>query len=194
MKVFLLRVFLILTLLLANSNATSSQIRETSLIRRLYLDLLNVPPTPHEVDWLLIYHANNSFETAVCWILSKPELFSAESNKEACKQYLLSDAYKNKPKQKLTSEILKYIIEYQSGYNALSIKDSETMLIEMSIRWGGEDIIEVIDYMCVCLMSRSTNIDEANKLIKIFKNELQPFLGYKAVLAEIKTFDDFLTK
>ena len=194
MEVFLLRVFLILTLLLTNLNADSSQIRETSLIRRLYLDLLNVPPTPHEVDWLLIYHPNNSFETAVCWILSKPELFSAESNKEACKQYLLSDAYKNKPKQKLTPEILKHIIEYQSGYNVLSIKDSETMLIEMSIGWGGEDVIEVIDYMCICLTSRSTNIEEANRLIKIFKNYSQTFMGYKAVLAELKTFEDFLTK
>ena len=194
MEVILFRVFLILTFLLANLNATSSQIRETSLIRRLYLDLLNVPPTPHELDWLLIYHPNNSFETAVCWILSKPELFSAESDKEACEQYLLSDVYKNKAKQKLTPETLKRIIEYQIGYNIVGIKDPETMLIEMSIGWGGEDIIEVIDYMCICLMSRSTNIDEANKLIKIFKNQPHQFLGYKAVLIEIKTFEDFLTK
>ena len=102
--------------------------------------------------------------------------------------------FRNKPTQKLTPEILKHIIEYQSGYNVLSIKDSETMLIEMSIGWGGEDVIEVIDYMCICLTSRSTNIEEANRLIKIFKNYSQTFMGYKAVLAELKTFEDFLTK
>ena len=55
-------------------------------------------------------------------------------------------------------------------------------------------VIDVIDYISVCLTARVTNVTETNELLDIYKNCSSVEDGYMAVLKAIKNYKDYKTK
>lgn len=161
--------------------------KESHLIRRLYLELLDCPPTPGELEWLLVYTVE-PYVSAVNWILYKNEKY----NNESFRTYLLSSCYKEKPLNELSSKKIDYIIQYQIGKRHLSVEEASRVFVELAIKLKGSNVLDVIDYMCVCLMARETNVKEANILLAEFRTHSNEIDGYIAVLERIKRFEDVI--
>jgi hypothetical protein len=159
---------------------------EARLIRKLFLDIKRVPPTPNELDWYLTYNPK-PYNTAVDWIIGN-------TNTQLTKEFLLSENYKKAPLEYLSQPMLDYIIKYQSGSINTTIDQANKQLVKVSIAGGEDNVTDTIDYMSVCLTARSTDVKEINELTKIFKSRSSEEEGYLAVLDEIKTYKDYKTK
>ena len=157
---------------------------ESRLIRRLFLDVRNVPPSPAELNWYLCYN-HEPYKTAVEWISSQNQI---------SKDYFLSDEYKQKFPTKLDQSTLDLIVKYQGGNINVTNKEADKLLVKVSIAGGEENTTDVIDYMSSCLMARSTNVQETNELLKIYKQYLKEEDGYLAVLDKMKTYSDYMFK
>lgn len=185
----------ILFLLIGTSSiGTNNSLKESRLIRRLYLDLLFYPPTPEELDWFLVYNTSNSYEVAVNWILSLPGIIGEDIDKDQYKIYLFSANYKNKLPIKLTPKEVDFLIKYQSGKKQCSIEIASQYFIKYAIQWKGSNPLDVIDYMALCLMAEETTVEEANKLLGIFRKYPVENEGYLAVLEELKKNDKVIYK
>ena len=183
--IFLALLVLFPIKIIANTN-------ESYLIRRAYIDVLGIVPTTQEVEWYCVYNTNG-YKLAVDWLL--------ECNKHKWilpKEYsrilLLSSEYKNLPKMKIPKEQVYKNLLYVTGsplvINTENIKKASEKLIENAIASSNGDS-EVIDYMCDALMSRTSNLEEANKLTSVIKNSSKPENEtWMNVLEEILELED----
>lgn len=168
---------------LAGDNSTM----EARMIRRVFLDVKKVPPSPAELEWYLIYNTK-SYEKAVDWIVN------STNNYTLLKTYLLSDKYKQKESIKMDQLMLDNIIKYQSGNLNNSLDEASTILVRNAISCGEDNTVDTIDYISTCLMARPTRTQEINELLQIFRGYPNDKDGYLAVLDKIKTYPDFFTK
>lgn len=157
---------------------------EARLIRKAFLDIKRVPPTPDELNWYLCYNSK-PYETAINWLVSNTKNLNL-------KEYLLSEEYKISSPYKLDDEMQNLIIKYQCGNLNLSNKEADKALIKLSILCGEGSTIDTIDYMASCLMARPTTTKEINVLLKLFKEQNTEEAGYLAVLNVLKTYKDFV--
>jgi len=186
MRPFLIKLVSVILIFRISSVGFSveNSIREARLIRRLFLDIRKVPPSPEELNWYLCYNPE-PYKAAVDWIVSQTGV---------SKEYLLSEEYKQKYPTKLDQSMLDFIIKYQCGNSQLSIEESNKLLIKLSIIEGEDNVTDVFDYMAFCLISRATNVQETNELLKIYKQYSKEEDGYYAVLQQLKTYSDYKFK
>jgi hypothetical protein len=157
---------------------------EARLIRKAFLDIRHVPPSPGELDWYLIYNTN-SYQAAIQWLVSQTNTFYL-------KDYLLSKEYKQSAPVKLTQETLDSIIKYQCGNLNVTSEQADILLVKLAVVCGEDNITDTIDYIAVCLIARPTNVQEINMLMKIYKDQSTEVDGYLAVLKNLKTHKDFV--
>lgn len=148
---------------------------ESFLIRRAYIDVIGVVPTAEEIDWYCVY-SRNGYEMAVDWLLKHPNYSWDHVSKEQAKKILLSEEYKSFRKMPLSKDKLNKIILYIVGSSEKitddSVKNASLKLIEEAKNSSNNDL-EAIDYIAYKLMSRVTNMDEANYLNKFLKEKLK---------------------
>ena len=141
---------------------------DSYIIRRAYLDVLGVVPTIDEIEWYCVYNTKGYF-MAVDWLLQQPAYtsrpYSSTSNLE---QLLKSPGYKDLRKVQLPDKTREEIIFYVAGkkYTADKLKLREAKLeIIAGAKMCATGDLDVLDYMANQLMSRTTNLAEANELL-----------------------------
>jgi hypothetical protein len=186
-----------LLVFLFNTSNASDKLDEPYLIRRAYLDALGVIPTIQEIEWYCVYN-KNGYSLAIDWILAC-EKYNWTLPKDYSRIILLSSEYKELSKMKLTKDQVHKNLLYVTGGDVNNItekstKEASLKLIKTAIASSNSEG-EAIDYMCESLMSRSTNLEEINKLNKILKestkNEDDMWMD---VLQEIMELEDVNSK
>jgi hypothetical protein len=180
-------------LLLNKINAAED---ESFIIKRAYLDTIEVIPTQTEIEWYLVYN-KNGYEIAVDWLLTNKK-YKWNIPKEYAKILLLSKEYQHLPKMLLNQlqirKNLLYVVGMDQEPTIENVEIAKLSLVKMAIESGGTET-EIMDYMANSLMCRSTNLEENNIISKIIressKNENDTWLE---VLNTILQFEDVKTK
>lgn len=164
-----MRAFLFLVVLWSTVITAFSQPATSTLIRRAYLDVLQRPPTPAEMEWYLTYNTSNSYQVAVEYIANNSQQLDA-----TCVKILLnSPSYKETLPRPLTTVELKNTLLYSVGMNIKDHSDNNIHQAKLKlIQWAKAectDTLDIIDVMCNVLMSRTTSVKEANHWLKTFK-------------------------
>ena len=148
---------------------------ESFSIRRAYIDVIGVVPTAEEIDWYCVYN-KNSYEMAVDWLLKHPNYSWNDISKQEARKILLSNEYKNFRKMPLSKDKLNKIILYLAGSSDEvadeAVKKASIKFIK-DARTSSDNDLEAIDHITYRLMSRVTNIEEANYLSKFLKEKLK---------------------
>lgn len=168
----IMRAFLFLSLVLQMMFggimlADNHQSNEIRLIRRAYLDVTGLLPTPEEMDWFVVYN-NNGYQLAV-------EHLTTKYNTHLTAKHMLSSAYVLLKPSEISIVQLKRSVLYLVG---LLGNDSIT---EQEFQQGKQRLIEqalmcttsnddAIDYICNLLMSRVSSVQENNMLIRKFRD------------------------
>lgn len=179
------------------SAIAGEKIKDEYLIRRAYLDVLNVVPTIEEIDWYVVYNTTNSYQLAVDFLLSR-ENKKWNIDNQIGRVLLMSEAYKNMPLRALPKETIEKCVMYVVGdlknnYTQENVNNSIKKLIELSEKTSN-DQLDRIDYICNCLMSRTTTLEEANSLLTIFKNEKNEQVAWYKVVNRILQLPDVCCK
>jgi hypothetical protein len=166
-------VFLTLTLGDIFSNSGRD---ESYQIRRAYIDVLGVFPTAAEIDWYCVYN-EFGYQLAVEWLsrssrrLGEPTLSAQE-----LKTKLLSSEYKSITRQPLPRESLDkaifYFIGEKSSTDKAKFREAKLKFIAYA-RLDAVGELDAIDCMAYQLMSRTTNLKEANSLLKCLREGLE---------------------
>lgn len=142
-------------------------IRTETLIRRAYLDISGHVPTVEEIDWFCVYN-RNSYELAVDSLLER-DVSKWNRTKQQMKQMLMSEEYKLQSPRPIDVDVqIAYVVgmgDQEITPNNINI--AKNKLIECA-RLCSNNEGEIIDYMCNALMSRSSNVQEANMLTHKF--------------------------
>lgn len=184
--------YLLCCLPLSFGEEGNNKVKESQLIRRVYLDVLNVPPSIKELEWYEVYNTNG-YVLAVEYVLNNKSNVLIPSFKKILKEFLLSQEYKLKEFTPLSLEQRDIIIKYQSGIWT-SEEEANKKLVLDAIISNEPGVMDPIDYLAECLMGRDTSAEEATLLNKILKRYPSEEEGYLMVLEELKTFKDFYTK
>jgi len=164
-----MRAFLFLVVSWMLVTTTYCQPPTATLIRRAYLDVLHRPPTVAEMEWYLSFNTSNSYEVAVEYIAKT----SVHLDATCVKILLNSNAYKDTLPRALTTVELKDTLLYSVGLNTRDHSDAAIHTAKLKlIAWAqaeSSDPLDIIDVMCNVLMSRSTNIVEANHWLKMYR-------------------------
>jgi hypothetical protein len=145
------------------------------LIRRLYLEVLNAPPTPSEIEWYFVYN-KNPYNTALNQVLKERAKRDAGYPTIKMKAYYETDSFKNKPPEKLTKQALNFI----------------NKLIEDAIAVSDGHPVDGFDYLSECLINRLLSAAEADRLMKEYQKHPDEKSGYLAVFNLLTQFEDFL--
>jgi hypothetical protein len=187
--------FLLALLVLGPIEITAKE-SDSFVIRRAYIDVIGVVPTTQEIEWYCVYN-NDGYNLALDWLMNHKD-YGCNGHIIYTKEFLMSREYKNSPKVKIEKKQvyknLLYVTGIKEELSLDSISKAQSRLIQNAIACGDGDT-EIIDYMCNALMSRDSNLKEANKLTKIIKesnkNELDTWMD---VLNEILKFEDVNSK
>ena len=188
-----LTIFLIVLLfpLEGGTDSTNNLLRETHLIRRLYLEILNIPPTPHEMEWYLVYN-KDSYQTALNHAIKERAKRDAGYPTIKMKAYYETDLFKNKSPEKLPKQVLNFIIKYQAGGVNDTLETCINKLIQTAIVVSDSDPVNGFDYLAECLINRPLSAKEANDLLKEYRKHSKEKDGYLAVFNSLTQFEDFL--
>jgi len=193
-------LFLVLSFLIISSKVLTAVEDDSFFIRRMYLDVLGRVPTTEEIDWFCVYN-KNGYSLAIDWALSLPDNKMKHYPKDQAKEILLSDGYKNYKKVPISKEQLQKNVMFSVGDGDLKLteenfKKSCSRLIDFALS-SSDTETDVIDYITNKLMSRLTNMDEANYLMLCFKNKRKTVSEKEAwmfVLDEILSLPDVKMK
>lgn len=186
------KLFCFFLVLLVLSKEVTAREDESFLIKRVYLDTIGIIPTQEEIEWYCVYNTNG-YELAVNWVIASKK-YKWNIPREYAKEILLSTEYKTFPKRKITKE--------QVYLNLLFVTGKQLSLTHESIRLASLSLInnaiicsngesEIIDYMANCLMCRTTNLEEINRLLKIYKGSSKTETeAWMDVLNEILELED----
>jgi hypothetical protein len=165
---------------------------DSFIIRRAYLDVLGVVPTVEEIEWYCVYNTNG-YSLAIDWLLTCEKHKWIIPN-EYSRIFLLSNEYKTSPKMRMHKQQvyknLLYVTGSQMTVTSENVQKASVKLIESAIACSNGDT-EIIDYMCESMMSRSSNLEETNKLSKIVKDSSKSEIDtWMDVLVEILELED----
>ncbi len=164
------------------------------------MDVLGVVPLPHEIDWYCVYN-DNGYNMAIEWVLSRPRDKWTQGwenmNEEDVRKTLASQSYKNFKKMPLSREQLNKQLCYLAGEeytdDYASVLRARGKLIKYALE-ATDSEVDAIDHLAYQLMSRVTNINEANYLkgkLKDYKQTIKnEQLAWECVLDELLGFED----
>ena len=193
-------LFLVLSFLIISSKVLTAVEDDSFFIRRMYLDVLGRVPTTEEIDWFCVYN-KNGYSLAIDWALSLPDNKMKHYPKDQAKEILLSDGYKNYKKvpiskEQLQKNVMFSVVDGDLKLTEENFKKSCSRLIDFALS-SSDTETDVIDYITNKLMSRLTNMDEANYLMLCFKNKRKTVSEKEAwmfVLDEILSLPDVKMK
>jgi hypothetical protein len=169
MRILNLLVLCFLTLTSINVKCSDDV---SPLIRRAYYDVLGVFPCYTEIEWLCVYSSEKSYEVAIDWLVDHPAN-KWNIPKEYMKILLLSNEYKNQKKVVIPEEEVYKNLFYIVGNKSLPITKENILLSSVKlIRYAlksTDNPLDAIDYITNNLISRSTSLEEANKLMSFYK-------------------------
>jgi len=177
---------------LCNFDVNASTLKETQLIRRVYLEFLHIPPSITELEWYTVYCGNEGYKLAVYDVIARTSLNT--SVKDVIITHLMSKEYKESASTLMSVWQREVIIRYQSGDVKSTVTQAEQILITCALAIKDQDILDSIDFLCDNLIARSTTIAEANSLLAVYRQFSDEVPGLYAVLQCIKEFDDFVCK
>jgi len=179
--------------LVAGGLLFASQPDESRIIRRAYLDVLGVVPTASELDWYCVYNKNNSYRLAVDWLTSRPGAGYNGTHGEELKKFLLSKEYTARKSAPISKDKLNTILLYVAGVEGkpypVNILNAKLKLVSDALLEETGDT-DVIDYMAIRLMSRTTHLGEINSLLDCLRTARKTMLEEGAWL---KTLDLLLS-
>jgi hypothetical protein len=188
-----LTIFLIVLLfpLVGGTDSTPNLLKETRLIRRVYLEVLSVPPTPIEMEWYLVYN-KDSYLTALNHVIKERARRDAGYPTIKMKSYYETDLFKNKTPEKLPKEVLHFIIKYQVGGVNDTLESCISKMIDNAIVVADNHPVDGFDYLAECLINRTLSMKEANDLLKEYRKYSNEREGYQTVFNKLIEFEDFL--
>ena len=167
---------------------------ESRLIRKLYLDTIGILPTIEEIEWYVVYN-DNGYDLAVKYVLNHPKMNYMIIPKNELILLFNSKQYKTLSKCYLTQEELIHNIYYVSGCEKTQdLNYVKLKIVQDALRFDTQ--LDILDYMANLFMCRTTTVDEANKLLKIYReNEiLEDQERWILVLEELLKMEDVITK
>jgi hypothetical protein len=190
-------IFLIFLTLTLGDIFSNNGRDESYQIRRAYIDVLGVFPTIEEIDWYCVYNTKG-YELAVDWLTKHPKYLQLADPYSRSK--LLSDDYKYAPQQPLSLQKLHEAIFYFAGKQYVADKkalyDAKLKFIAYARQCAVNDL-DAIDYMSSQLMSRSTKLEEANKMLghlKEYSQTMSEEKAWVAMLDELLKLPDIRSK
>lgn len=184
--------FVFILTCLCNFDVNASTLKETQLIRRVYLEFLHIPPSITELEWYIVYCGTEGYKLAVHDVIARTSL--NKSVKDVIINHLLSKEYKESASTLMSVWQRDVIIRYQSGDVKKTVTQAEQTLITCALAIKDQDILDSIDFLCDNLISRSTTTAEANSLLAVYRQFSNEVQGLYAVLQCIKEYDDFVCK
>ncbi len=192
MKRLLLLVFLPFLLTPAKAD-TASVRKEIRKIRRAFLDVIELVPTPEEVDWYVVYN-QNGYAMAVDYLIQHVPAEKIESTREK----LLNPNYPSTEEELLDKLVLEKNVIYLSGnwnspFTPEVVESSKELLIRQALLASDDNPANTIDYLVNELTCRPSTLEEANELLKIFTKvslKADEIDAWKTVLAHIFELHD----
>jgi hypothetical protein len=139
--------------------------REIRLIRRAFLDVTELLPSPEEMDWYVVYN-RNGYPLAA-------EYLAQKSRGEWSRDHLLSSAYREAPDQLVPKEILEKNVVYLAGLwrgemSPALFDVGSTKFIKDALEIASENPSNAIDWMVSSMTCRPASAEEENELFAIF--------------------------
>ncbi len=161
--------YLCLVLSVAGSAAPDDALhREIRKIRRAYLDVLGLLPTPEEVDWYVVYN-KDGYNLAVEFLVKKAPAA------EWTKVRLTSPEYLEASARVIDRGTLEKNIVYLAGlwpgeaeFTESLIAEGTDKFIKNALLASDENASNAIDYMINLMTCRPSTADEENELFQIF--------------------------
>ena len=172
-------------------DAQAPQRTEARTIRRAYLDVLELLPTPQEVDWYIIYNQNG-------YVLATEYLSQKGGEGVWSLEKLRAAEYVNGPEQPVERAVLEKNIVYLAGLwkGELTPELFETScekFIRDSLETASENIDDTIDWMINLLTCRPSSAAEENELSGIYRKvslKSSELDAWKTVLLHILELHD----
>jgi hypothetical protein len=164
MKRCLLLLCLVLFYTTAGSGEEPFQ-REIRLIRRAFLDVTELLPSPEEMDWYVVYNRNGYALAA--------EYLAQKSQGEWSLEQLQSAAYRDAPERIIPKEVLQKNVVYLAGLwrgemSPALFDEGATKFIKDALEMASENPSNAIDWMVSSLTCRPATANEENELFAIF--------------------------
>jgi hypothetical protein len=146
--------------------ATDALHREIRKIRRAYLDVCELLPTPEEVDWYVVYN-KNGYPLAVDYLTLK---FPGEP---WTKEKLVSTEYLEAPEEPVARPVLDKNVVYLAGLGTGEMTDElreagVEKFIKNALLASDEKASNAIDYMINQLTCRPSSAAEETEFLDIF--------------------------
>jgi len=184
--------FLSLLLTCVSPAATDDALhREIRKIRRAYLDVLGLLPTPEEIDWFVVYN-QQGYPLAVNFLIQK------DPHKQWSPDRLIAPTYVEAPEQIIERPVLEKSVIYLAGLwtgemnEALSEAGTEKF-IKNALLATDERASDAIDYMVNLLTCRPSTAAEENEFTQIFNKvslKEDEMSAWKTVLLHILEMHD----
>ena len=139
--------------------------REIRLIRRAFLDVTELLPSPEEMDWYVVYNRNGYALAA--------EYLAQKSRGAWSRDHLLSSAYREAPDRLVPREILEKNVVYLAGLwrGEMSpglFEAGSAKFIKDALEIASENPSNAIDWMVSSMTCRPASAEEENELFGIF--------------------------
>jgi hypothetical protein len=172
----------------ANDDALHREIRK---IRRAYLDVIELLPTPEEIDWYVVYN-QTGYPLAVDFLIRK------DAQKQWSPERLSTTEYTEAPEQIIERSILEknvvYLAGLWTGEMDEAVREAGTeKFINNALLATDERPSNAIDYMINLLTCRPSTAAEENEFMQIFNKvsmKGDDMSAWKTVLLHILEMHD----
>ena len=139
--------------------------REVRLIRRAFLDVTELLPSPEELDWYVVYNRNGYALAA--------EYLAKKSEGKWSSEQLLTPSYRDAPEQAVPREVLEKNVVYLAGLwrgelSPALFEEGSAKFIKDALEIASENPAHAIDWMVNSLTCRPASAEEENQLSAIF--------------------------
>ncbi len=169
--------------------------RDIRQIRRAYLDVLGLLPSPEEVDWYVVYNQNG-------YLIAVDFLTNNEKGTGWRKEQLLDPAYREAQEEVVERSVLEKNVVYLAGlwrgeFNAEVYEAGVDAFIKNALTASDDNISNTIDYMVNLMTCRPSTAEEENELSQIFNKvslKADEMSAWRTVLLHILELHDCKTK
>lgn len=163
---WLLSLLILWTTCVAGTAGYAPLHKEIRKIRRAYLDVSGLLPTPEEIDWYVVYNKNG-------YPLAVDHLTSKFPDARWPKERLLSSEYLEAPEEPVARNLLEKNVVYLAGMGAGEIDEflkaaGIEKFIKDALLATDEKASDAIDYMINQLTCRPSSAEEETKFLDIF--------------------------
>lgn len=143
--------------------------REIRLIRRAYLDVTGMLPTPEEIDWYVVYN-RDGYQMAVDYLVKEKK--GPENGWTP--ELLLSEAYRNAEATALDLRVLERNVVYLAGlwkggeFSEQLLAAGSEKFIRDALLMADDNAGNAIDYMVNALTCRPATAEEETDLLEIY--------------------------